>query len=195
MDLIVIFGPSAVGKTTVGYELQRITGLRLFHNHMILEPIYNFFGFGDEQLLRLTGEFRNRLFEEFGKSQLPGIIFTYIWALDEPSDHDEILKYIKSMNVDIKDVLFVELEADQDVRIDRNKSEFRLKEKKSKNNISESENFLIQSEKIYKLNSNNDFFYPDQHLKINNTNKNSEIVAQIIKEELVKRNYTLPISV
>ncbi|MCP4178363.1 MAG: shikimate kinase [bacterium] len=195
MDLIVIFGPAAVGKTTVGYELQRVTGLRLFHNHMILEPIYNFFGFGDEQLMRLTGEFRKRLFEEFGKSQIPGIIFTYVWALDEQSDHDAILDYVKSMNIDIKDVLFIELEADQAVRINRNKSEFRLKEKKSKNNIQESENFLYQSEKLYKLNSNNDFFYPDQHIKINNTDKNPEIVAQMIKEELLKRKFELPISI
>jgi hypothetical protein len=195
MHLIIIFGPAAVGKTTVGYELQKITGFRLFHNHMILEPIYNFFGFGDEQLMRLTGEFRNRLFEEFGKSQLPGIIFTYVWALDEQEDHDEILKYINSMNVDINDVLFIELEADQNVRINRNKSEFRLKEKKSKNNIKESENFLIQSEKVYQLNSNNDFFYPDQHFKINNTDKNPEKVAQMIKEELIKRKIKLPVTV
>ena len=178
MELVVIFGPAAVGKTTVGYELQKITGLRLFHNHMILEPIYNFFGFGDEQLMRLTGEFRNRLFEEIGKSHLPGIIFTYVWALDEESDHEEILNYIASMNVNLKDILFVELEADQNIRIERNKSEFRLKEKKSKNNIQESENFIYQSEKIYKLNSNNDFFYPDQHIKINNTEKKAKSVAQ-----------------
>lgn len=187
MKLIVIFGPAAVGKTTVGYELQKITGLRLFHNHMILEPIYNFFGFGDEQLMRLTSEFRNRLFQEFAKSSLPGIIFTYVWALDEPSDHDEILGYIKSLNVDIEDVLFVELEADQSIRIQRNKSEFRLKEKRSKNNIEESELFLIESEKVYKLNSNKDFFYPEQHLKINNTDKTPSIVAQMINEELIKR--------
>ena len=30
MKLIVIFGPPAVGKMTVGLELQRRTGLRLF---------------------------------------------------------------------------------------------------------------------------------------------------------------------
>jgi hypothetical protein len=187
LKLVVIFGPAAVGKMTVGHELEKITDLKLFHNHMLIEPIYNFFGYGDKKLFSLVGEFRNRLFEEFGKSNLPGIIFTYVWALDEEEDHTEILKYIKSMNVKREDVLFVELEADQTIRIERNKSEFRLREKKSKNNIAESENFIYKSEERYKLNSDNDFYYPEQHIKINNTDIEPQKVAEAIKEELQNR--------
>lgn len=187
MKLVIIFGPSAVGKMTVGYELQKQTDYKLFHNHMILEPIYNFWGYADEQLKRLTSEFRNRFFEEFGKSDIPGIIFTYVWALDEEYDHKELLSYIDKMNVDIKDVFFVELEADQNVRIDRNRSEFRLNEKRSKNNLEESELFIYKSEEAYRLNSNGDFFYPDQHIKINNTKLEPQEVASLIKEEMNKR--------
>jgi shikimate kinase len=33
MNFIVIFGPPAVGKMTVGQELARLTGYKLFHNH------------------------------------------------------------------------------------------------------------------------------------------------------------------
>ena len=43
MKLIIIFGPPAVGKMTVGYELAKITGLRLFHNHMTIDLVLNFF--------------------------------------------------------------------------------------------------------------------------------------------------------
>ena len=32
--LIVIMGPQAVGKMTVGQELVKMTGLKLFHNHV-----------------------------------------------------------------------------------------------------------------------------------------------------------------
>jgi len=32
--LIILFGPPAVGKMTVGKELADLTGLKLFHNHM-----------------------------------------------------------------------------------------------------------------------------------------------------------------
>lgn len=188
MKLVVIFGPSAVGKMTVGYELQKVTDYKLFHNHMIMEPIYNFWGYADEQLKRLTSEFRNRLFEEFGKSGFTGIIFTYVWALDEEYDHKELLSYIDKMAVDIKDVLFVELQADQDVRVGRNKTDFRLREKRSKNNLKESELFIYKSEEAYKLNSNDDFFYPNQHIKIDNTNLEPCEVASLIKEEMGKRN-------
>lgn len=37
MKFIMIFGPQAVGKMTVGHELGKITNLRLFHNHVTLE--------------------------------------------------------------------------------------------------------------------------------------------------------------
>jgi shikimate kinase len=35
MKFVLIFGPQAVGKMTVGQELAKITGLKLFHNHII----------------------------------------------------------------------------------------------------------------------------------------------------------------
>jgi len=169
---------------TVGKELEKITAYKLFHNHMLIEPIYHFFGYGTKQFSTLLHEFRNRLFEEFGKSEIPGIIFTYVWALNEQKDHEVLLDYLKSMNVRVSDVLFVELEADQDVRIERNKSELRLQEKRSKNNIQESETFIYKSEEVNILNTNNDFFYPNQHLKINNTNLDAKTVAKIIYNEL-----------
>ena len=34
---IMIVGPQAVGKMTVGQELSKITNLKLLHNHMTIE--------------------------------------------------------------------------------------------------------------------------------------------------------------
>ena len=39
MKLLFLFGDAAVGKMTVGQELAKITDLRLFHNHMTIEPV------------------------------------------------------------------------------------------------------------------------------------------------------------
>ena len=39
MKLVLIVGSGAVGKMTVGQELMKITDLRLFHNHMMIEPV------------------------------------------------------------------------------------------------------------------------------------------------------------
>ena len=44
MNIVFIFGSTAVGKMTVGQELLKITDLRLYHNHMMLEPIVEIFG-------------------------------------------------------------------------------------------------------------------------------------------------------
>ena len=86
MTLVVIFGPPAVGKMTVGMELERLTGLPLFHNHMTVDPVLQFFPFGSPSFSKLVGELRRCIFEEIAASDLPGVIFTYVWALDDPRD-------------------------------------------------------------------------------------------------------------
>ena len=44
MKLVLLIGSGAVGKMTVGQELAKITGLKLFHNHMTIEPVLELFG-------------------------------------------------------------------------------------------------------------------------------------------------------
>lgn len=58
MKLVIIFGPHAVGKMTVGQELSKITGLKLFHNHMTIDLVANFFDFDTPQAKRLINLFR-----------------------------------------------------------------------------------------------------------------------------------------
>ncbi|MEE9255088.1 MAG: hypothetical protein V3U43_09140, partial [Pseudomonadales bacterium] len=82
--LVIIFGPPAVGKMTVGAKLSKLTGLKLFHNHMTIEPLLELFEFGSPPFSRLLREFRRRIFEEVANDQGPGLVFTYVWALDEP---------------------------------------------------------------------------------------------------------------
>lgn len=45
MKLVLIIGAGAVGKMTIGQELMKITNLRLFHNHMMIEPVIDIFGY------------------------------------------------------------------------------------------------------------------------------------------------------
>ena len=47
MKLVFIIGDAAVGKMTVGQELMKITDLRLFHNHMTIEPTIEIMGHFD----------------------------------------------------------------------------------------------------------------------------------------------------
>ena len=77
MKLIIICGPPAAGKMTVGMELERETGLKLLHNHMTIELVRKFFEFGTPQFERLDQKIRFEIFKEVANSELPGIIFYY----------------------------------------------------------------------------------------------------------------------
>ena len=43
MKLVFLIGNTSVGKMTVGQELTKITDLKLFHNHMTIEPVLEIF--------------------------------------------------------------------------------------------------------------------------------------------------------
>lgn len=182
MKFIVIFGPPAVGKMTVGFELAKLTGLKLFHNHLLLEPVVSIFGFGSPQQSRFVPEFRYRIFEEVAKSDLPGLIFTFVWALDLPEDKQFIDKACAIFSSRDADIYFAELFASQDERLKRNETEFRLLNKLSKRDVSSSRKSLLETDGKYRLTSNEDFFYPERHIKIDNTNLSAETTAKRIAE-------------
>jgi len=182
MKLIIIFGPHAVGKMTVGQELAKKTELKLFHNHMTIDLVANFFDFGTEQGRRLVGLFRQEIFEEVSKSNLYGIIFTFMWAFDQQADWDyveSVCNIFKRYNADI---YFVELVAPQEVRLQRNITENRLKHKASKQDIEISNQRLINADKIYRCVSNDGEIPFENYMKIDNSNLSAELVATIIKE-------------
>ena len=182
MNFVVIFGPPAVGKMTVGYELAKLTGMKVFHNHMTIDLILEFFPYGHEKFTTLVSEFRQRIFEEVATSDLPGMIFSYVWALDQPDDKEQVDSYCEIFRRNNAKIYFVELEADLDERLERNKSEFRLSKKSSKRDISRSEKNLLKTEGQYKMNTDGDFFYRENYLKINNTNLSPEETAKQIAQ-------------
>ena len=65
MKLLFLIGNGAVGKMTVGQELMKLTGLRLFHNHMSIEFVLAIFGQHDGEAIR---RIRQVVFEEFAKT-------------------------------------------------------------------------------------------------------------------------------
>lgn len=180
MTLIILFGPPAVGKMTVGFELEKLTGLPLFHNHMTIDPVLRFFPFGSPQFNRLVHEFRVRICEEVAASDLPGMIFTFVWGIDLPSDKRFIDKLCTIFAG--ADICFVELAADQEERLRRNATELRLAEKRPKRDIEASRENLLHLDASYQLNTDGDFFYPERHLRIDNTDLLPQEVARMIVE-------------
>ncbi|MFC4321271.1 AAA family ATPase [Litchfieldia salsa] len=183
MRFVLVFGPQAVGKMTVGQELAKITDLKLFHNHMTIDLVGHFFDYGTKEGRRLVNLFRQEIFEEVSKSNLYGMIFTYLWAFDMQEDWDYVHHVSRLFESRGATVYYVELEADLEERLERNKSANRLEHKPSKRVIKSSEDRLKKSMEKYRLNSLEGEITFSNYLKINNTNLNAEEVAMIIKEK------------
>lgn len=49
MNFYFIVGPQAVGKMTVGQEIARLTGAKLFYNHMTIDLVSQFFDYGTKE--------------------------------------------------------------------------------------------------------------------------------------------------
>ena len=183
MKFILLFGPPAVGKMTVGQELAKITGLKLCHNHMSLELANQFFEFSTPPFRRLSTLFRTEIFKEVANSDLDGMIFTFVWAFNLPKEElyvdNTILKSFTEVGADI---YYVELEADLEQRLKRNVHPHRLAHKASKRNTKKSEELLLKHEQEHRFNTLENEFKRDNYLKINNTNLSPEVVAKQVKD-------------
>ena len=179
MKLVVIFGSIAVGKMTVGQELAKITELKLFHNHMTIEPVIELFGYYEGKTVK---RLRQVFFEEFSKSDNYGMIFTYVWAFDLQSDWDYI-KYVSDLfNKEGAELYYVELVSSQEVRLQRNATENRLKNKPSKRDLDFARKDLLDTDQRYRTESyDGEITFPN-YIKIDNSNLAPDVVAQIIKE-------------
>ncbi|MCG8467583.1 MAG: AAA family ATPase [Gemmatimonadetes bacterium] len=181
--LVFILGPPAVGKTVVGQAISDRTCLPLFHAHMTLELVLPFFAFGSEPFNRLVREYRMRMFEEIVASELPGVITTGMWALDAPGDRAYVEDLMTLFESAGGRAVFLELWADLDTRLARNRTEPRLSLKPSKRDVEASDARLRAASERYRLNSDGDFpFAP--HIKLDNTALEPYEVAERAIREL-----------
>ena len=177
MKLVLIVGDGAVGKMTVGQELMKITGLRLFHNHMTIEPVLEIFNdFNIDVILKL----RYLIFEEFVKTQNYGMIYTCMWAYDCQEDWD-IMNKILGIFADAE-IYCVELTAPLEVRLQRNVTENRLRNKSSKQDIEASNARLIRDTEKHRFVSKGGEVPIKNFIRIDNSNLEADVVARMIKE-------------
>lgn len=146
---------------------------------MTIEPVLEIFGkFNGKAISRL----RDVIFEEFAASDNYGMIFTYIWAFDQPSDWDSI-EHVKQIFAPYNtDFYYVELVAPQEVRLQRNITQNRLIHKASKRNLEVSNQRLIDTDITYRCVSNEGEIPFDNYLRVDNSNLTAEQTAQQIKQ-------------
>ena len=179
MKLLFLFGDGAVGKMTVGQELCKITDFRLFHNHMTIEPVLDVFGYFSWQKVK---KIRDIIFEDFASSDNYGIVFTFMFAFDSHYDWEcleETKKIFEPYNTEF---YYAELVAPLEIRLERNKTENRLKNKPSKRDIENSERRIIRDDEKHRFVSFEGEIPFENYIKIDNSNLSAAETAKIIKE-------------
>ena len=180
---VLIIGPQAVGKMTVGQELEKITGYKLFYNHMTIEMVRKIFDYDKEAFQRMNQIIRYEVFKEFAKSDEEGIIFTgcFDFENDFQKEKEEVDKWMELFD----ETYVIELEASLEERLKRNKTSNRLEYKASKRDLEWSENELLESMTKHKLNSDpgeGEKIFKN-YVKINNNDLTAKEVAKIIMEK------------
>lgn len=178
MKLLFLIGNTSVGKMTVGQELTKITPFRLFHNHMTIEPVIEVFG---DYNSKVVARLRDVFFEEFAATDNYGLIFTYMWAFDQQSDWDYV-EHVKSIfGLPDVDVYYVELIAPQEIRLQRNCTENRLKHKSSKRDMEASNQRLMNDDIRFRCESlPGEIPFPN-YLRIDNADLSAADTAARIK--------------
>jgi len=179
MKLLFLIGDAAVGKMTVGQKLMKQTGLRLFHNHMMIEPVIEIFGSFNGQV---TLQLREVIFREFAKSDHYGMIFTYLWAFDMQSDWDYIAHVTEIFREQGAEIYYAELVASQEIRLQRNETPNRLAHKASKRDIAQSRARVLRDDESYRCESLPGELPFENYIKIDNSHLEPDVVATMIKE-------------
>jgi hypothetical protein len=146
---------------------------------MMIEPVLEIFGsFRGDVIQKL----RKVIFEEFAASDNYGMIFTFMWAFDMPSDWEYLESVKKIFGLPEEDVYYVELIAPQSVRLERNATENRLKHKASKRSIADSNARLIRDDENHRCESLPGEITHPNYLRIENADIPPEEAARMIQE-------------
>ncbi|TSB46622.1 AAA family ATPase [Alkalicoccobacillus porphyridii] len=180
MKVIFLFGPQAVGKMTIGEILSEKLSIPLMFNHMTLDVISPFIGW-TERTFELSTKLRKDIFRAMVEQpENKGLIFTFVWALDVEEDFKEVQRIKRIFTDTGSEVHFVELEADLETRLFRNKTENRLAKKPSKRDIAASEKELLTSNQKHRLNSKPGEIKESSYYRLNVTNLSPEQAANNI---------------
>lgn len=175
MKLLIIFGAPAVGKTTIGKLIESKTDFKLFHNHMVMDGIMHIFGVGTPSEDRLSKLIRTQIIEEAADASV-NLIFTYVWNFGMEKGKVNIDAYKAIYESRGGEVLFVELTAPLDVRIERAGDP----ERKHHKAHAPDPDRVAHLDSVIDIQSPTPFFYPGAYKKINTADKHPEQIAQEI---------------
>jgi adenylate kinase len=107
VKLIFLHGLPGVGKLTVARELAKLTGFRIFHNHLAVDLVESVFEFGSSPFVELREKIWLDVFTQAVAAGLNALVFTF--AYDRTVQRSFIGNTRKIIESAGGEVLFVEL--------------------------------------------------------------------------------------
>ncbi len=112
MNLVFIHGLPGVGKLTVASEFCRLTGYKLFHNHLTVDLVESVFEFGTPSFVALRESIWLSMFSEAARNAIQGLVFTF--AFEPTVTAGFVRNAVETIERYNGKVLFVELTCEQE---------------------------------------------------------------------------------
>lgn len=185
MSFVIICGPQAVGKMTVGRALEAAGCGTLLYNHQTIDLFAQFLGYNPVSFT-LSEETRFRLFRAFAENPetnvTKNLLFTVLLDFNSGDDWQFLQEACSIFLAKGEQVYCLELTAQVQERLVRNVQADRLAAKPSKRDLAASRKDLLDSMENYRLNSRQGEFTEKlpavAHLLVDNTQLTPQDVVQ-----------------
>ena len=117
MKLLFIYGSPAVGKLTVANEIAKLTGFKVFHNHLSIDCIEPVFEFGSKSFYKLIEIIRLETVAEAARVGR-NLIYTFCYAKGLDDAHvEKITKLVEEAGGEVCFVLLKAERSELDKRV------------------------------------------------------------------------------
>ncbi len=174
MKLIFLYGLPGVGKLTIARELAKLTGFKLFHNHLTVDLLLSVFEFGSPEFIELREKIWLEVFARSADAQLAGLIFTF--AFERTVTDGFIAEVRRAVDSHAGEVVFVNLKCSTDKL-----------EKRLSNPARKAFGKLNSVQQFRELNEAGAFFHPEipkDGISVDTTNLSPSDAALRIVDEL-----------
>jgi hypothetical protein len=171
MKLLLIYGPPAVGKLTVAEEVAKLTGFKVFHNHLSIDCVTPVFEFGTPSFAKLVELIRIETIAEAARVGRD-LIFTFCYAKDLDDAYvASLIRAVEENGGEVCSVLLTAAESELEKRVTA-----RSRRKHGKVKTTEFlRKFFVQYELFAPLNDR-------ESLVLDNTSLQPEAAARAITE-------------
>jgi len=176
--LVMLVGPPAVGKMTIGQELRRLTGIPLFYNHQIIDLVTEYFEFGTSEFIRTVDAFYRQLMDDIAASGR-SLTITWGWDFDSAIHTEMVERYTQPFLEAGGRICMVELLAPIEIRLVRNRTANRQAHKKTD---WATDDLLIYQDQTIRHRSNGNIGFDFEYLELDVSEIAPDEAARVIAE-------------